>query len=246
MFIVTTDTKGHAHIYEADADQAKLFEDYPEKFPEGLSGWVVEDQNHFEAVVPKTAMVKVYNSLTGESLVKFQNKSAGASRTFPLLERNANPFDELLGQSLTEVPLKGRIEVPADEADEAPKEKTVRRGRQDRGIHNVAPPVDPDTGRPQRLVECRAGTKQQNLIDALAKGATMSELLRVTSAEFGGKDWTESSVKSGLYHDVNTLKGYGIRTEVVEPGKPETYVYHLVLPEGVDAPLPPKAKKDNT
>lgn len=241
MYVVTQNSKGVAVVYEATEDEARLFNEAPEQFPDDLSGWVIGDALDLESEMSKTQMVAIYNSLAGESLVKFQNKSTGASRTMPLIERNAKPFDELL---------KGKVIIPGvkdpvPEAGPAPEEsqfkttgetgKPKRRGRTDRGIHNIKP-LD-------RLVACRAGTKQQALIDALAKGATMAELLDATSAKNGGRDWSEGSVKSGFYEDVNSKKGYGVRTEVVEEGKPETYRYHLVLPEGVDAPLAPTAKK---
>ena len=70
---------------------------------------------------------------------------------------------------------------------------------------------------------------QAILIDHLAKGATLAELVAAL------KPWTESSVKSALYWDVAKVKGYGVRTEVSDDG---TQRYHLVLPEGVEAPLP--------
>ena len=78
-----------------------------------------------------------------------------------------------------------------------------------------------------QLRACRAGSKQAILIDHLAKGATLAELVAAL------EPWSASSVKSGLYWDVRQ-KGYGVRTETADDG---TQRYHLVLPKGVEAPL---------
>jgi hypothetical protein len=78
-----------------------------------------------------------------------------------------------------------------------------------------------------QLRACRVGSKQAILIDHLAKGATLAELVAAL------KPWSESSVKSALYWDVAKVKGYGVRTETADDG---TQRYHLVLPKGVEAP----------
>lgn len=85
------------------------------------------------------------------------------------------------------------------------------------------------------LYTCRDRSKQAALVDSLKNGATMAQLVEACSAKNGGKDWTESSVKSGIYWDINKLKGYGVRTETDEKG---VHRYFLVYPEGRDAPLP--------
>jgi hypothetical protein len=79
-----------------------------------------------------------------------------------------------------------------------------------------------------QLRACRAGSKQAILIDHLAKGATLAELVAALSP------WSESSVKSALYWDVAKVKGYGVRTETADDG---TQRYHLVLPKGVEVGL---------
>ena len=79
-----------------------------------------------------------------------------------------------------------------------------------------------------QLRACRAGSEQAILIDHLTKGATLAELVAAL------KPWSESSVKSALYWDVAKVKGHGVRTETSDDG---TQRYHLVLPEGVEAPL---------
>jgi uncharacterized small protein (DUF1192 family) len=113
-----------------------------------------------------------------------------------------------------------------------------------------------------QLKPCRAGTKQAALLDALADGATMWELLSVCSRNVSGgaKDWSEASIRSAFYYDVHHVKGYGVRTELMTPRalydmggheahaegylgteqehEPIVPVYFLVLPAGMSKPLP--------
>src|ERR671918_427790 len=86
--------------------------------------------------------------------------------------------------------------------------------RRSKGVNLPAKPAS-------ELRACRAGSKQAILIDHLATGATLAELVAAL------KPWTEGSVKSALYWDVAKVKGYGVRTETADDG---TQRYHLVLP----------------
>lgn len=123
---------------------------------------------------------------------------------------------------------------------------------------------------------CKAGTKQALMVDLLSRegGASMSELLRHLTP------WKAITVKSGLSWDMNSVKGYGIRTtfengharwlacdyegqgtfradshpddlsaddkaallaqNLANGYNPNELfaVYHLVLPEGLTAPVP--------
>lgn len=85
------------------------------------------------------------------------------------------------------------------------------------------------------VYSCRQGSKQACLVDALHKGATMQQLVEACSSKYGGRDWSAPSVKSGMYWDINKLKGYGIRTELNEKG---VHSYFLTFPDGMSAPLP--------
>lgn len=87
------------------------------------------------------------------------------------------------------------------------------------------------------LVACRAGSKQQQLLDALTRGCTMDDL-RAICVRKDGTVWDDNSIRSALYFDVKQ-KGYGVRTEWNGP----VPTYHVVLPKGYDAPLPAKAPK---
>jgi hypothetical protein len=85
---------------------------------------------------------------------------------------------------------------PEAEAQPRAKAKAPRRSR---GIA-LAPKA--------QAVACRAGTKQALLVDLLSRscGASMTELLRHLHP------WKPVTVKSGMSWDMNSLKGYGIRT----------------------------------
>jgi len=231
MFILTQDAKGTVGVFTADDTQANLFNDAPEVFPDTITaGWVVADELDLAEKLTKVQLVTVYNKLSGSNLVKFQSKNDGAHRTMPLIEQNAHPFAELKIDTAIALP-----EFDEYFATPATVEKIVRLGK---GIHNLACPVD-EFGKPCKLRPCRAGTKQQFLIEALARGATMAECMDACSSKNGGVSWTEGSVKSGFYEDVNTKKGYGVRTEVVTESDPASYKYHLVYPAGHTAPLEP-------
>jgi hypothetical protein len=159
--------------------------------------------------------------------------------------------------------------APEPAAKPAPKAKAKAKKAplKPRGI-NLAPKA--------AAVACREGTKQALLVDLLSRpcGASMTELLRHLHP------WKPVTVKSGLSWDMNSLKGYGIRTTfenghqrwlacdyegqgtfradshpddlseadkaaLLEQNLAEGYdpaelfpVYHLVLPEGLTAPVP--------
>lgn len=107
------------------------------------------------------------------------------------------------------------------------KKSAAPKKRRGRGI-NLTPK--------DKAYPCRKGTKQSILVDMLSReqGATMSELMKALSG--GNKPWKEVTVKSGLNWDMNNVKGYGIRTT----DRDGADCYHLVLPEGMDAPHPHK------
>lgn len=150
-------------------------------------------------------IVALYNQLTNSELVKFQSKNDGVERVFPLLKDKAAEYDQLVSKK-TAAPVK----------------------RKAKGTINLEPH--------KTVFACRQGSKQALLVDALKNGATIEMLLKVCSAANGGKkSWSEESVRSGVYWDVNKVKGYGIRTEFLKDGTPK---YFLTYPPGMDAPLP--------
>ncbi len=135
---------------------------------------------------------------------------------------------------------------PTTTAD-APKKASRRKGQV-----SVAPTL-------YSLVQCRAGSKQQAIIDMLSRdnvwdqpflndegeqigtfslvgGATLDELRTVCIKKDGVTPWDDNSIRSALYYDLKD-KGYGTSTQFVD-GVP---TYSLVLPMGVDAPLAAKA-----
>ena len=113
--------------------------------------------------------------------------------------------------------------APKKPADDKPK-KTRRKGQ-------VA--VEPQAP----LIQCRAGSKQQAIIDMLANGATLDMLRTVCIKRDGVTPWDDNSIRSALYYDIKD-KGYGVRTEFTD----DAPTYFLVLPEGVDEAMAPKVK----
>jgi len=89
------------------------------------------------------------------------------------------------------------------------------------------------------LLHCRAGSKQQAIVDKLkAEGGASLDDLRKVCVKKDGTPWDDNSIRSALYYDIKD-KGYGVRTEFTD----EVPTYFLVLPEGYDAPLEAKAPK---
>lgn len=119
-----------------------------------------------------------------------------------------------------------------EKAQAAPAPAKIKKAAPRRGTGiNLAPQ--------KKVYACRAGSKQAILVDMLSReqGATMAELLEALSG--GATPWKEVSVKSGLNWDMNKVKGYGIRTTK----RGDEDCYHLVLPEGMTAPVPHTVKK---
>lgn len=85
---------------------------------------------------------------------------------------------------------------PAAQTAPAPQSKARKTPR---GI-NLAPK--------EKARACKAGTKQALMVDLLSRegGASMSELLRHLHP------WKIVTVRSGLSWDLNSIKGYGVRT----------------------------------
>ncbi len=90
--------------------------------------------------------------------------------------------------------------VPAPQAEVQPAPAPQPKAQKTpRGI-NLAPK--------EKARACKAGTKQAMLVDLLSRegGASMSELLCHLTP------WKIVTVRSGLSWDMNSVKGYGIRT----------------------------------
>jgi hypothetical protein len=170
-------------------------------------------------------MVALYNATAAElntglaPVTRFATKEAAVKRTM------ANLTD-LWELRRTMEKAQAKPEKAAPKA----KPATGTAPRRGTGI-NLAPM--------KKAYACRAGSKQAILVDMLSReqGATMEELLEALSG--GSKPWKEVSVKSGMNWDMNKVKGYGIRTTK----RGDDDCYHLVLPEGLTAPVPHTEKK---
>lgn len=149
-----------------------------------------------------------------EHVKKFADKRTAIERLWRLLTRINFERIERGGR-------KPRAKAPAVQRERKPS----------KGI-NIAPKY--------WVNECRAGSKQQVMVDLLSReeGATLDQLREALSG--GLKPWADQTIKAGFNWDMNSLKGYGVRTETAEDG---TQTYFLVIPEGLDIPEPRKVSK---
>lgn len=134
--------------------------------------------------------------------------------------------------ALKEDPAKIEPAAPV-EAKPEPKAKSSKepaKGSRRKGQITVEPSVP--------LLACRAGSKQQAIIETLARegGATLEDLRKVC-LKSDGTPWDDNSIRSAMYFDLE-LKGYGTTTRFEN----DVAIYTLVLPEGYTTFLPPKVK----
>lgn len=216
MTVATIDIANLKVVFHTDPDQARAIADAKDLL------YVGEPDDLGTLSGPQ--MVALYNATSAElnsgltPVNRFATKEAGIKRIM------ANLLD------LFEVHrLEKKVKPKAVEI-KTPKQKApaVRRGS---GINLPAM---------KKAYPCREGSKQAILVDKLSRpqGATMRELLEALSG--GAKPWKEVTVKSGLNWDMNKIKGYGIRTRQRENGED---CYHLVLPAGMEGPVPHTPKK---
>jgi hypothetical protein len=187
---------------------------------EAFAGWAVTSPvDLLSATVTVKDLLTLYNTAMGpeNQLVKFARKQSAAERVFPLLERLARPFDDLLPAPAKKEPMK------KNPIQEKVKKATTAKKADNGEIFRDAK---------DKLYPARAGSKQALLIDMLSVGATMDQLV----AALG---WERNSVKSGIYWDLNTIKGYGAKTVFVDG----VATYHLILPAGFSEPLPHSTPK---
>jgi hypothetical protein len=188
-----------------------------------------------------------------EPTKRFATRGAGITRTLKLLG--------LLAERQGSVVAPAPVADTADASKPAPK-PALPKASGDREV--LTPRRNPkgiDLDPKPKVFACRANTKQALLVDLLARpqGATFSELYAGMSTL--GKPWAAVTVRSGLSWDINYVKGYGVKTEHFNGEQfnkmgrtdeaqqlgfgTEAYdptlvlpVYKLVLPKGMDAPLP--------
>ena len=219
MTVATIDIANLKVEFHADATQAQ-------KIAEQRDLIYVGKPDDLGDALTGGQMVALYNATAAElntglaPVKRFADKESGVKRLM------ANITDLWEMRRLEQ---KNEVKKPVKTKVKAQKVKTSTPLR--RTGTNLAPK--------EKVYPCRAGTKQAILVDMLSRpeGATMPELLTALSG--GSKPWQEVTVKSGLNWDMNNVKGYGIRT--TQRGDEDCY--HLVLPEGLAAPLPHKKTK---
>lgn len=221
----------------ANEEQLRAFEDGDVGGPE-LNGWVVDS----ESAVP-------VESMTGKQAAEFlrshdvncpariKTRDDIRARVWKALPDIATAFDLYFASEARVKPdSDATAAVTKAKPAKAPAKKKPATAKADKpkrqkGIVSYPPLEIPRA--------CRADTKQAALIDALFHGATLSDLRKATAKRGKMVDWTDASIRSALAYDVHAVKGYGVRTEVLEDGTPK---YFLVLPEGYDAPVPHKPR----
>lgn len=241
MTVATIDIANLKVEFHADPKAAQekaekqdlLYVSKPEDLAEGLTGGQMVALYNATAAELNTGLTPVNRFADKNSAVKRimanitdlweMRRQAEKSKPAP----KANPHaasNKLIGDAIARDPeLAAKVKAPkAKPAASAPRRGT--------GI-NLAPT--------KKAYACREGSKQATLVDMLFRpeGATMAELLEALSG--GAKPWKEVTVKSGLNWDMNKVKGYGIRTTK----RGDEDCYHLVLPEGMTAPVPHTPKK---
>lgn len=163
---------------------------------------------------------------TGTEIVQMPDGRFGVKVFLDLTPTDAQ---RLVGPELTGYTIQPELK----EATKAKPEKPAKAEKAPSSRKSGEVNVDPTSP----LIPCRAGSKQQQLVDALTRGCTMDDL-RAICVRKDGTVWDDNSIRSALYYDVKQ-KGYGVRTT----WDGDEAVYHIVLPEGYDAPLPAKTSK---
>lgn len=217
MFLITKDVKNsHVNVFAIETAPTDV-DALVNSFSGDRMGWIVQSHEDLrDTGLTGKDMLGIYNAGAASPLVKFASKKDGATRTFDILDRVAKDLDVV---DIGEPSNKDPYPAPA-----AKKRGTGKRGKS--GIHQKDPAFD--------LKQCKAGTKQARLLDALTIGATKDELLHATrSQNENEKDWQWTSITSAFHYDLYG-KGYGITTDEKEDGN---HVYRIVLPNGYDAPL---------
>lgn len=163
---------------------------------------------------------------TGTEIVQTADGRFGVTVFLDLTPTDAK---RLVGTELTGYMIQPDLKEAAQPKPEKPAKAEKAPSSRKSGEVNVDP-TSP-------LIPCRAGSKQQMLVDALAKGCTMDDLREICVRK-DGSIWDDNSIRSALYYDVKQ-KGYGVRTT----WEGDVATYHIVLPAGYDAPLPAKTPK---
>jgi len=94
-----------------------------------------------------------------------------------------------------------------------------------------------------KAVPCKEGTKQAAFVDILARkeGVTM-EQLRKAFPSFAN----DTTIRSYIFWNVHEIKGYGVTTEMKKTKNGDVPVFHLLLPRGLNKPLPHTAEQKKT
>lgn len=216
LLITKHTTTGEVHVFLATADQVKSFNtaDYIDN---AIAGWEVETPEQLSKTgLTEKDLITLHNEVnpTRPIASKSRNKRQLCEVIFADVQRIARPYDM----------------TPAKADKHVPKVKAVEIIKPQRAARVVAQ-KDGSFLHPAhaKATAARRGTCIAMLIDVTWKGASFEDLQAAVP------NWQPSSIISGLKHDVRN-KGYGIKAWVAEG----IIVYQLLLPEGLDEPIPHK------
>jgi hypothetical protein len=177
----------------------------------------------------KAAVAKTLAELGVELSPSRVKKTSLADLTRMLDQANAKP--QLTTRKVEEAAFDAAGNVTVRTTEEATHAELKKARRAASNVVPIAPAkkrksagVNLQAKDASQLRACRARSKQAILIDHLAKGATLAELVAAL------KPWSESSVKSALYWDVAKVKGYGVRTETADDGTRTGLSWICVIP----------------
>lgn len=223
-YLVTKNaTNNIVHVAHCTPDQFAEFE-VDDSLDSAIMGWHVNRAEDFkDTSLTSKDLLSLYNVAREDDnqLVKFPSKQIAFERTF---------------DALNYIIAKQTTVADSPKPKKAPKRE--RQAKSKKG--GITQPVrltlaqDAENGGP--IDPCRVGTKQSMLVDALARdnGASLNELIAMFP------DWQVKSIRSGVYWDVATVKGYGIRTTWDGEDDPR---FHLVYQPGMTGPVPHGQKK---
>jgi hypothetical protein len=221
LLIVKHTVTGEVRVFDATPDQVRTF-NLDDSIDNAIAGWEVESPEQLARCgLTATDLLTLHNVANPDrklDATQFigQPKRNLAERAFHELPKLAKPYDlntrrQRVAPSRPKPPSTPQAATPA---------KPVK-ARKD-GTFLLPPRAK---AHPAKASSCIAA-----LIDATFKGATMEDLRKAVPK------WKDPSIISGLRYDVHH-KGYGVKSEVTDHHN-GIVTFSLILPEGLDKPLP--------
>lgn len=220
MLITKNTVTNTVRVFSATPEQVRSF-NQDDGIDNAIAGWDVETPEQ----LARTGLTeRDFANLHEEArshvpLPLGRPKRLLAEAVFPYLEKLARPYD-LNSRKVAIAKASKKLDPrPLPEVTPPPIKKRVTAKKDGTFLlpaHEKARPA-------------KAGTCIAVLIDATWHGASFEDLQKAVP------NWQPASIISGLKYDVRQ-KGYGIKAEIADG----ILMYKLVLPKGLDKPLPHK------